>query len=325
MIMSNGGWIGSAPTLMIMERRPARPGATPARRRRAGAVSRRDVGDVLRDARTVTAAKRSERVIDLTRSTAALREAARGWLLAAAGAMAGGEALPALPAALTDVKSLDRLADLSGCRFEVVKELVGAGHDYRVCDRLWDVLVWQLAAASESVLRDELAALARTDPLTGLLNRRGLTEALDRETSRARRTGATVSLVLLDLDRFKVLNDTLGHAAGDDALVAVAETLRRGLRGGDVAGRWGGDEFGIVFVDLSPDVAYDVVDRLRATLTHPSNRRTNGKRVSFSAGVAALSGESAVANDLMAMADAALYEAKAAGGNKARRAAARPA
>jgi diguanylate cyclase (GGDEF)-like protein len=273
----------------------------------------------------MTAPKRRSRVIDLTGSATSLRDAGRGWLLAAAAAMREGEALPPLPAALTTVGGLDRLADLSGCRFEVVKDLVDAGHDYRVCDRLWDVLVWQLAAASESVLRDELAALARTDPLTGLLNRRGLTEALDRETSRARRTGATVSLVLLDLDRFKLLTDTLGHPAGDEALVAVAETLRLGLRGGDVAGRWGGDEFGIVFVDLAPEVAYDVVDRLRATLTHPSNRATNGKRVSFSAGVAALSGTDALANDLMAMADAALYEAKAAGGNKARRAAARPA
>lgn len=265
-----------------------------------------------------------KRVIDLTGSAATLRDAAKAWLLAASAALAAGEALPALPAALGDVRGLDRLADLSGCRFDVVKELVNAGHDYRVCDRLWDVLVWQLAAASESVLRDELAQLARTDPLTGLLNRRGLTEALDRETSRARRTGATVSLVLLDLDRFKVLNDTLGHPAGDAALVRVAEVLCRGLRGGDVAGRWGGDEFGIVFVDLDPERAYDVVDRLRSTLTHPSMGR-HGRRVSFSAGVAALSGKEAVSADLMALADSALYEAKAAGGNKARKAAARPA
>jgi diguanylate cyclase len=249
-----------------------------------------------------------------------LREAARHWLLAAATALGDGEALPALPDALTAVRGLDRLADLSGCRFEVVKELVAAGHDYRICDRLWDVLVWQLAAASESVLRDELAALARTDPLTGLLNRRGLTEALDRETARARRTGATVSLVLLDLDRFKALNDSLGHPAGDAALVTVAETLRKGLRAGDVAGRWGGDEFGIIFADLPATAAYDVVDRLRAHLTHPSRAANRGRRVSFSAGVAALTGTAAQAADLMTQADAALYEAKAAGGNKARRA-----
>ena len=259
------------------------------------------------------------RVIDLTGSRATLRDAARGWLLGAAGALAGGEPLPALPSVLTEVRGLDRLADLSACRFEVVKELVAAGHDYRVCDRLWDALTWQLAAASESVLRDELAALARTDPLTGLLNRRGLNEALDRETARARRTGATVALVLLDLDRFKVLNDTLGHQAGDAALVSVAELLRRGLRAGDVAGRWGGDEFVIVFVDLPAEVAYDVVDRLRAHLTHPSHARRS-YRVSFSAGVAALTGEAATVDALMHQADQALYAAKAAGGNKAKRA-----
>ena len=269
----------------------------------------------------VTAPKRRSRVIDLTGSAATLRDAARAWLLNAAAAVRDGEPLPALPTALAEVRGLDRLSELSGCRFDVVKELVGAGHDYRVCDRLWDVLVWQLAAASESVLRDELAALARTDPLTSLLNRRGLMEALDRETARARRTGATVSLVLLDLDRFKGLNDTLGHAAGDAALVSVADALRRGLRAGDVAGRWGGDEFGVVFVDLPAETAYDVVDRLRSGLTHPSRAVVRGRLVSFSAGVAALSGEAAVSADLMAMADAALYEAKAAGGNRARRAA----
>jgi diguanylate cyclase (GGDEF)-like protein len=266
----------------------------------------------------VPAAER--RVLDLTRlAPGAARDAAKAWLLGAAAALSQGDPLPPIPATLAGVRGLDDLAHLSGCRFEVVKELVAAGHDYRVCDRLWDVLVWQLAADSESVLRDELAALARTDPLTGLLNRRGLTEALDRETARARRTGATVSLVLLDLDRFKSLNDTLGHPAGDAALVGVADILRRGLRAGDVAGRWGGDEFGLVFVDLTSEIAYDVVDRLRAHLTHPSCALVRGRKVSFSAGVAALSGTDAIAADLMALADAALYEAKAAGGNKARR------
>lgn len=260
----------------------------------------------------------TDRVIDLTGPL--LRESARVWLLAAASALSRGNPMPGLPEPLAAVRGLEPLAELSAARFDVVKSLVSSGHDYRVCDRLWDVLVWQLAAESESVLRDELAALARTDPLTGLLNRRGLTEALDRETARARRTGSTVCLVLLDLDRFKVLNDTLGHQGGDRALVAVADTLRRGLRAGDVAGRWGGDEFGIVFVDLDADVAYDVVDRLRSLLTHPARAVVRGRRVSFSAGVAALSGAEAIPAELMARADAALYEAKAAGGNKARKA-----
>jgi diguanylate cyclase (GGDEF)-like protein len=280
-------------------------------------VSQRAPNAAPGDAGLVT--KRAARLIDLTGSATA-HAPARDWLIAAAAALGAGEPLPPLPPSLTEISGLERLADLSGCRFDVVKELVAAGHDYRVCDRLWDVLVWQLAAASESVLRDELAALARTDPLTGLLNRRGLTEALDRETARARRSGATVSLALLDLDNFKGLNDSLGHAGGDAALVGVAEVLRRGLRAGDVAGRWGGDEFGVLFVDLTSEVAYDVVDRLRSTLTHPSSGVSRGRRVSFSAGVAALTGEAAQAAVLMSLADAALYEAKAAGGNKARRA-----
>ena len=268
-------------------------------------------------ARRRRAAPPSGAVIDLTASSLAL--AARGWLLAAETALSRGRALPALPEALTQVQTLDRLAELSACRFDVVKALVAEAHDYRVCDRLWDVLVWQLAAASESVLRDELEALARTDPLTGLLNRRGLAEALDREVARARRTGDTVSLVLLDLDRFKGLNDRHGHAAGDAALRAVAELLADGLRASDVAGRWGGDEFGVVLAGLTADAARDVVDRLRSTFTHPSYRRVFPGGISFSAGVADLAGADTDSARLMELADRALYAAKAEGGNRARR------
>lgn len=256
-------------------------------------------------------------VIDL-RTPRPPAAAATAWLAAAARALEAGDELPPLPEELTRLQSLDALAELSGVRVGVVKALVADGFDYLVCDRLWDVLVWQLASASESVLRDELEALARTDPLTGLLNRRGLNEALARETARARRAGEPVSLVVIDLDRFKGLNDTYGHGAGDAALRVVADLLRRGLRAGDVAGRWGGDEFAVVFAGLPAAQAHEVVDRLRSTLSHPSNRAALPRRVSFSAGVADVRGADADVETLMARADSALYVAKAAGGNKAR-------
>lgn len=261
----------------------------------------------------------ADRVINLVTRDDDLIAAATGWLAGANAMLSRGHPLPALPESLAALSTLESLAGLSTRRVQVVKDLVAAGHDYVVCDRLWDVLVWQLAAASESDLRDELEALARTDPLTGLLNRRGLMEALEREAGRARRHGTTISLVLLDLDRFKVLNDTHGHGGGDRALRAIGQLLRRGLRTGDEAGRWGGDEFAVIFADTDDLRAHEVVDRLRATVTHPSYRRTAPTGLSFSAGVVSLTGSDAVPERLMEMADAALYGAKAEGGNRARR------
>jgi diguanylate cyclase (GGDEF)-like protein len=257
-------------------------------------------------------------VIDLT-GRVGLLGAATSWLSGAAAALGAGESLPVLPAALAEVRSLERLGELSAARKDVVRSLVDGGLDYEVCDRLWDVLVWRLSSESESALRDELEILARTDPLTGLLNRRGLAEAVDREVARSRRTGDPVSLVVIDLDRFKTLNDRAGHQAGDQALRAVGQLLCDGLRGADVAGRWGGDEFAAVLSGIGAVVARDVVDRLRSTFTHPSNRGRLPWAVSFSAGVAELEpGDGDDAASLMARADAALYAAKAAGGNRAR-------
>ncbi len=250
---------------------------------------------------------------------ASVVDAATRWLGSAVEMHRAGHPLPALPGTLSEVTSVEALERLSNCRANVVQGLIAAGHDLTDCDRMWDVLVWQLAGASESDLRDALETLARTDALTGLLNRRGLTEVLERESARARRDGSTVSLVLLDLDRFKSVNDTHGHGGGDEALRAVADLLGQGLRTGDVAGRWGGDEFAVIFVGLDGRRAHEVVDRLRATVTHPSYRRTTALRLSFSAGVVALTGADVEPDRLMEMADVALYAAKAEGGNRARR------
>ena len=258
----------------------------------------------------------SRTVIDLT-GRVGLVGGATSWLADAAAALGTGNPLPPLPPALVDVRTLERLGELSASRHAVVRTLVDDGLDYEVCDRLWDVLVWRLSSESESALRDDLEILARTDPLTGLLNRRGFAEAVDREVARSRRTGDPVSLVVVDLDRFKTLNDSAGHGAGDQALRAVAELLSAGLRGADVAGRWGGDEFAAVLSGIGSVVARDVVDRLRSTFTHPSNRGRLPWPVSFSAGVAELAAQDDT-EALMARADAALYEAKAAGGNCAR-------
>ena len=98
---------------------------------------------------------------------------------------------------------------------------------------------------------EELERLASDDPLTGLLNRRRFDEELQRELKRLQRTpGRKAALLLLDVDRFKLVNDSLGHRAGDDVLCAVAQTLTHRLRGTDVIARLGGDEFAALLIDL---------------------------------------------------------------------------
>jgi diguanylate cyclase (GGDEF)-like protein len=223
-----------------------------------------------------------------------------------------------LPGEFLGLRDPERLAVLSALRPAIIAELVDHGTEPQWADRLWDLLVWRLAVASESILRDELYELARTDPLTGLLNRRGMTECVEREVARSRRTGLPVAFALLDLDAFKQLNDASGHAAGDGALEEIGRLLRERLRATDVAARWGGDEFAVVLTATPGRVAREVIDRLRATLSHPSYRRRGVPRVTFSAGVASLSGDGADLPRLLRMADSSLYDVKRAGGNGVR-------
>jgi diguanylate cyclase (GGDEF)-like protein len=144
-----------------------------------------------------------------------------------------------------------------------------------------------------------LADEAHTDPLTGLPNRRAWDSAL----ARAFASSSTITLAMLDLDNFKDFNDSYGHPAGDRLLRATAAAWRDQLRGGDLLARLGGEEFGLLICDVSPDIACDVVERLRRCI--PEERTA-------SAGVAVrAAGESADA--LLVRADAALYEAKALG------------
>jgi diguanylate cyclase (GGDEF)-like protein len=109
--------------------------------------------------------------------------------------------------------------------------------------------------------RAQLTFLADHDPLTGLLNRRAFSRELARETARAERTGVPFGLILLDLIAFKVLNDTLGHVAGDAALCRVADSLRSELRADDAAFRLGGDEFAVVLGATTEEGGVELVAR----------------------------------------------------------------
>ena len=165
----------------------------------------------------------------------------------------------------------------------------------------------------QRTLRDELEEAATHDPLTGLLNRAGFANRFHEVTS-----GPTdvAALLLVDLDGFKAVNDTLGHAAGDELLQFVAGRLRSCLRQGDIACRVGGDEFAVLTAEvLDAGNAVAIGERIRAVIANPFHLRRGPARVTGSVGVALLHGPVDLATAL-ATADRASYDAKHGGGNK---------
>ncbi|MFP5502288.1 MAG: GGDEF domain-containing protein, partial [Candidatus Sericytochromatia bacterium] len=155
------------------------------------------------------------------------------------------------------------------------------------------------------------------DPLTGLLNRRTLDDALMRMVAFARRSGHPLSLLMLDLDHFKRVNDTHGHEAGDAVLKAFASVLSGSLRASDMAVRYGGEEFLAVLPDTGTDAALGVAEKLRRAVENLAIPMGEAVvRPTVSIGVATLAaGESGEA--LIGRADRALYRAKGEGRNRA--------
>lgn len=162
----------------------------------------------------------------------------------------------------------------------------------------------------------KLTDLARTDSLTGLGNRRAFDEAIAREVDRARRYGNRLSLISIDLDHFKSINDTHGHATGDAVLAGVASFLRMGIRTTDLAARVGGEELALLLPETSLRDARDVASRLRATIAEHAFMSASGAplRVTASFGVASADQLDRVTIEaLVAAADEAVYAAKHAG------------
>lgn len=163
---------------------------------------------------------------------------------------------------------------------------------------------------------DRLRALSITDPLTGLFNRRHLTERLAEEMSRQARYGTPFSLLALDLDQLKAINDGLGHKAGNRALIAVAESISEIIRGSDVAARIGGDEFAVILAQTAATEAVALARRIATTLGNRCGPWR--KSLSLSIGVTAVDGATqGGSEDVLLAADAALYQAKMAGGGLA--------
>ncbi len=161
-----------------------------------------------------------------------------------------------------------------------------------------------------------LAELSRTDALTELANRRALMESLDHEFRRFRRGGYRATLMMLDVDRFKLLNDTHGHAVGDEALRTIARVLRKTLRDTDTAGRYGGDEFAVVLTDASGARVGDLAERLRQSIAAAELIEGQGVHATVSIGYAELDSGMHTGAQWIAAADAALYRAKSGGRNR---------
>jgi diguanylate cyclase (GGDEF)-like protein len=156
---------------------------------------------------------------------------------------------------------------------------------------------------------DRLLQLSQLDPLTGLGNARELEQRLEEETARARRYRHPLSLLFLDVDGLKRINDRDGHHAGDAALLRVADALRQAARGTDFAMRWAGDEFALLAPETASEPAARLAERIRAIVAGPGS-----EGVTVSVGVATTHGGTYATPDrLRARADAALYAAKGQG------------
>ncbi len=177
---------------------------------------------------------------------------------------------------------------------------------------------WHLRAENARLL-GELARLSLTDGLTGLGNRRAFDEALRQETARRGRAESPFALVLLDLDHFKTVNDTLGHRVGDEALVSFAARLRSVARQSDRLFRYGGEEFAVLAVDSEGEGAVSLAWRVvHATAARPLAAGHRQVPMTCSAGVAVAQGDDDLAGEaIVGRADAALYQAKRQGRNRA--------
>ncbi len=163
----------------------------------------------------------------------------------------------------------------------------------------------------------QLEALATTDPLTGLPNHRAMVNAVELELARAQRYSRSCAVLFLDLDHFKAVNDSYGHAAGDVILRDLATVMRRGLRGTDTVGRWGGEEFLMLLPETDTQAA-QAAERVRAAVSAHSFPAAGGIHLTCSIGVAVYPADGTRSETLVEAADRAMYDAKHLGRNRVR-------
>lgn len=163
-------------------------------------------------------------------------------------------------------------------------------------------------------IHSALALLSRHDSLTNILNRRAFLELFQIEVTRQRRHNHALSLLMLDIDFFKSINDTYGHAAGDIVLIQLCETVQQLLRRSDVFGRIGGEEFVILLPQTPADSAFILAERIRESVA--ANVGHGYRQITLSIGVASLTSQEETPQDVMRRADLALYKAKESGRNR---------
>jgi len=166
-------------------------------------------------------------------------------------------------------------------------------------------------------MEDHLKRLATTDPLTALNNRRSFYEKSEHERKKALRFKHAFSILMLDIDHFKAINDTYGHDVGDDVLKAIAGVLAGSLRDVDILGRMGGEEFAITLPETSMPKAVQVAERIRATIDAlVVEAESNAIDMKISIGVASLTADGESVESLLTQADKLLYQAKEHGRNR---------
>ncbi|MDO8292521.1 MAG: GGDEF domain-containing protein [Gallionella sp.] len=206
---------------------------------------------------------------------------------------------------LEDIMQDTRVIQTSALRSH--EELVGTRKQVQEAEAKIRKLELELAQVSELVHQDQL---------TGALNRHGLDEAFEREATRADRSHTPVCVALLDIDNFKRLNDTMGHHAGDQALVHLSQVIKEALRPSDAVARYGGEEFIIVLPGIGLEEATATVERLQRELTKKFFLHENDRvLITFSAGVA-LRAPQEPQEDVIGRADRAMYQAKHTGKNR---------
>lgn len=180
------------------------------------------------------------------------------------------------------------------------------------------VLGWFYDVTEQKKAEQQLESLAKTDPLTGLHNRRSFMEIAERELARSARHGSPLAILMLDIDHFKAINDTHGHRVGDLALKEFAKLARQTLRGFDCIGRIGGEEFAVLLPQADLNQAMCAAERIRQLIERSPLSLEQGLPLQFtvSIGVAAISDPSTNIDTLLNKADAALYQAKNAGRNR---------
>jgi len=175
-----------------------------------------------------------------------------------------------------------------------------------------------IAFAVEKVnLHEEIKKLATTDGLTGLQNHRSFQERIHDETERSKRSGRPFSLLIIDIDRFKVFNDTYGHRVGDELLKLISGVFSSSTRGIDMAARYGGEEFAIILAETDLEGAYGAAERIRNEVEKTGIVIDGETRsVTVSIGVSSFPGDGRTSDEIIDAADKALYLSKRSGRNK---------